>query len=324
MADFSKRDIEAVHVAAERMSHAATESLAIANKSRSELERHSRTLVAKANINRLKDLISEYPFLKLPNFCAIQEDFKKIQSETRIIEANGTSEPQIFEPREDDPFLRLTLSDQCKFLEVPLEVVSMPRHSREWMFNDATFKKPERAALAYFKAQGFLGSYSEGEATFTLMKCASLDYLAKVNIFRSRADAGIRAFGAQCWLYSHLGHYIVEEIEASNEGSVRANFREIAAHPSYLAINSITDEEVIATIWRAIPAQRWAMLAQLIFQNLDKRGGWPDLTIARENELRFVEVKTTDRLHDSQKNVISEVLKPWGASVSILQIKAAI
>jgi hypothetical protein len=55
----------------------------------------------------------------------------------------------------------------------------------------------------------------------------------------------------------------------------------------------------------------------------DFRAGWPDLTIARENELRFVEVKTTDKLHSSQKNTITEVLKPWGASVSVLQIKAA-
>jgi hypothetical protein len=81
------------------------------------------------------------------------------------------------------------------------------------------------------------------------------------------------------------------------------------------------DEEALAAIWRAMSPSRLGQLAGFIFQNQDYRAGWPDLMLARGDELRFVEIKTTDKLHTSQKTVVSKVLKPWGATVSVMKIK---
>ena len=323
MSKFTERDIEAVRAAAERMARAANKSLAIANTSRNEPERHSRTLIAKVNLQRLKELSIEYPFLNLTMLAEFDVSLRQVEQETRAIAASGTSEPQVYPKRDVDPFLRMSLSNQCKSLEIPLDVIRLQRHGREWLFDGSSFKKPEQAAFAHFEAQGFSGTYCEGSAPLMLMKCAALDYLAQVNTFKSRADACVRFFEAQCWLHAHLAHYIIDEIRAATEETIRTNFREIVSQPTYRAVYPIMEEEGLVAIWRAMSPPRLAQLAQFILENPDYRAGWPDLTLARDNVLRFVEVKTTDRLHASQKNVISEVLKPWGTSVSILQIKAA-
>ena len=325
MTNFSERDIQAVRLSAESMVRVANESLGIANTSRNLATRASRVNVAKVNIQRLKELSIEYPFLGLTSLEAFEDSVRKVEQETAVMAASTTFEMQPNEPksgRNADPFLRLSLSEQCEFLDVRLEVIHLPRRNREWMFGGTTFKKPEPAVLAYFEDQGYSGTYCEGAALLMIMKCASLNYLAEVNTFKNRADACMRYFEAQCWIHSHLVHYIVEEIEASTEGMVRAHFREIASQPNYRAVYPVMDEEALAAIWRAMSPARLAQLARFIFQNQNYRAGWPDLTLAKGEELRFVEIKTTDKLHSSQKAVFSEILKPWGATISVVKIIA--
>ena len=261
---FTERDIEAVRAAAERMVRAANKSLAIANKSRNEPERHSRTLIAKANLQRLKELWTEYPFLNLTMLAEFEESLRQVEQETRTIAANGISEPQIYPKRDVDLFLRMSLTDQCQFLEIPLDVIRLQRHGRKWSFDGSSFKKPEQAALAYFEAQKFSGTCCEGSAPLMLMKCAALDYLARVNTFKSRSDACMRLIEAQFWLHAHLAHYIVEEIEASTEAKIRANYREIASQPNYRAVYPVMDEETLAAMWRATSPSRLAQLARVI------------------------------------------------------------
>jgi hypothetical protein len=324
LANFSERDIQAIRLSAEGMARVANESLAIANTSRNLATRASRLNVVRVNVERLKGLSVEYPFLSLTSLEAFGDSVRKVEQETAAMAASVTSELQSDEPKygtNADPFQRLSLWEQCEFLDVQLEVIHLPRRNREWIFDDITFKKPEAAALAYFQNQGYRGTLCEGSALLMIMKCASLNYLEKVNTFKNRADACMRAFEAQCWIHSHLAHYVIEEIEASTEHMVRAHFREIASQPNYRAVYPAMDEEALAAIWRAMSSSRLAQLAGFIFQNPDYRAGWPDLTLARGDELRFVEIKTTDKLHSSQRAVFSEVLKPWGATVTVMKIK---
>ncbi len=307
------------------MARAANEALAVANKSRNVATRASRVLIAKANLRHIRELSAEYPFLRLISLEAFEESIRQVEQETGAIHAAGPSTNQSDEPPPEhhtDPFLDLPLINQCEFLGIPLEVIRMDRQNREWVFNGSRFKRLESAALAHFTAQGYSGTPCEGAAPLMIMKCASLDYLAKMNPFNSREDACMRFFEAQCWIHSHRAHYIIEEIEASTEATVRAHFREIASYPRFSATYPALDEDALVAIWRAISPSGLAQLASKMFEDPYKyRAGWPDLTLARGNELLFVEVKSTDRLHFSQKVVIGEVLKPWGAAVSVLQIK---
>lgn len=324
--NFSTRDVDSIRKSAERMVRVANDSLAIANTSRNLATRASRANVVKVNIQRLKELSAEYPFLHLTSLADFEANVRKVEQDTAAMAASGKNEkkPRKSKPKHRvDPFLDLSLSKQCAFLEIPLETVSFQRCNREWMFKSSTFNKPEPAAYAYFKDQGFTGTYCEGAAPLMLMKCACLDYLEEINTLNGRRDACTRYFEAQCVIHSHLAHRIVAKIETSTEAMVRANFQEVASQPHYNVLYPPMDENALAAIWRAISPLRLAQLTRFILQNPGFRAGWPDLTLARGGELRFVEIKTTDRLHSSQKNVIGEVLKPWGASVSVLQMKAS-
>jgi len=281
-------------------------------------------MIVGVNLRQIKELARQHPFLQTTALEAFEESIRRVERETSAIAAGSTNAPAsastVSEPV--DPFLSATLAEQCAMLGLPLETVELHRKDRQWLYNNSSTKKPEPAVLAYFQHQGFVGTPCEGAAPLMIMKSASLDYLAKVNTFNSRADACSRYFEAQCWLNAHLAHYIIEEIRASTEAKVRTNFREIASQSNYAVLYPPMDEDALIAIWRAITPEGLARLAEGFFRDPYKyRAGWPDLTLARGNEVRFVEVKTTDRLHASQKNVIGEILIPFGASVSVVQVR---
>jgi hypothetical protein len=55
----------------------------------------------------------------------------------------------------------------------------------------------------------------------------------------------------------------------------------------------------------------------------DLRSGWPDLTLWKGNEVKFVEVKGPgDSMHASQARLISSLLKPLGHDVVLAEIRA--
>jgi hypothetical protein len=220
-----------------------------------------------------------------------------------------------------DSFLALSLVDQCRILQIPLERISLNRVGSEWSLGGVNYRKPEAASLAFFEQQGHIGTCCEGAAPLMIMKCASLDYLSDVNTFGSRDDACMRLFEAQCFIHAENANRIVDAIAGSTERTVRANFREIVSQPHYLSVYPVMDEDALAAIWRAATPVGLANLARALLSDPYKyRAGWPDLTLARADELRFVEIKTKDRLHSSQRTVIGAILKPWGASVSVMQV----
>jgi hypothetical protein len=56
----------------------------------------------------------------------------------------------------------------------------------------------------------------------------------------------------------------------------------------------------------------------------DLRAGWPDLTLWREGEIRFVEVKAPgDSMHASQARLISKILVPLGFRTGLAEIRPA-
>lgn len=56
----------------------------------------------------------------------------------------------------------------------------------------------------------------------------------------------------------------------------------------------------------------------------DHRRGWPDLTILKGNELRFIEVKAPgDRVHKSQREIIANFAKPLGLDFWLTEVRDA-
>lgn len=220
-----------------------------------------------------------------------------------------------------DPFLSLPLDQQCVHLGIGFELISMQRTLAGWAYGEEGGGKPEPAALEFFKEQGFNGNCCEGAAPLMLMKCAALNFLSKVNIFSSRSDARLRYFEAQCVIYQHHAKDIVAEIQGATEADICRHFAEIRSEANYLALYPEINIDGLLALWNAAGSKKWARIAEAFIEAPHNyRAGWPDISMARGDQLRFVEVKTKDKLHLSQKQTISGLLLPLGLSVSVVKL----
>lgn len=78
---FSKADMEAVALCAQRISDLIYESMNIARTSRNPNTKISRLRFAKQKIEEIKHLAAKYPFLELPNLKKIETRFAQIGQE---------------------------------------------------------------------------------------------------------------------------------------------------------------------------------------------------------------------------------------------------
>lgn len=217
-------------------------------------------------------------------------------------------------------FLAMRLEDQCQSLDVPLNELVLERSALGWVVGCDAYKRPEDAAFAHYAAAGWQGAACEGLGPLTLMKAAALDLLAAINTFGSRQDACTRYFEAQCTIHADKRHQILEEILLAPRERVKAHIQEII--DATRLGGPAMDVSGLLAVWQAAQPQGLANLAAAFMRNpYGLRAGWPDLTLAKGQSLTFVEVKTTDRLHNSQRNVISRVLRPSGYNVQVLRLR---
>ncbi len=303
-------DAEFLASHAEQLARDLNEALRRANEAVVPAKRRSQLLIARERLGKLKGLSEWNPSLKLENLSAVEQSIVDVEKETDELDP----------PREPGDFLKRPLVEQCRTLGIPLERLELERAGKEWRYKDRLHSRPELAALAYYQAQGFRGTSCEGTTLLMLMKCACLDYLARVNTFGSRADACTRYFEAQCQIHSDRAGDIIGEVGSANESTIRHNLREILAQPSYSTLYAPLSEEAMVAIWKALTPGGLSKLTERLLEDPGRRAGWPDLTLARGSELLFIEVKTTDRLHASQRALIQDVLIPFGADVRVIQL----
>lgn len=310
-----QQQVEMIAAMAQRMVDVVNESMRIAHDSKNIETRRSRIGVSRERLVQLQELAEQYPFIKVQQLAEVECDLAKIDEATDQMEGPQGAELAAF--------LKLPLSLQCKALDMPLEVITLQRCGGQWIVAGVPHKRPEDAALAHLRSNGWEGLACEGTAVLMLMKAACLDHLARINTFGSRADACMRFFEAQCIIHRDNAPEIVRDIEQATEAVVRTNLAEIVAQPDYLTIYPMMDADALIGVWHAITPSGLATFARRIFDDPSFRAGWPDVTIAREGNVRFVEVKTTDKLHASQRDVILGILQPSGADVRVIQIKPA-
>ena len=87
-------------------------------------------------------------------------------------------------------------------------------------------------------------------------------------------------------------------------------------------ISKIDVFEFVSHICSVVGLENLAKIANLLCQDPHAfySRGWPDLMILGPNEFRFVEVKTTDKLHRSQIITMPEMHKVGGLDISVLQL----
>lgn len=208
----------------------------------------------------------------------------------------------------------MPLDEQCHELGLPLRKVEVE-----------TFRAPERQALDLAKKEGWIGTSYEGTTILLLLKAVLFPTL--VCMLRRQlphySEGEIEALAAKGYFESFssgLGssdaQMLAEGVFCATEETIGLGFERCRTASLELAIaHPDLTFELILSLHKALGANTLCELVRLIQIDPYKyRKGWPDLTLVRNGVVAFVEVKTSDRLHESQIEAIPYVSSVLGKS----------
>jgi hypothetical protein len=202
---------------------------------------------------------------------------------------------------------RISLSQQCESLSLELHEIQLQYEG-----------KPEPALLKHFENLGYIGSHIEGFTILTAVKALMLDKLAEYNTFNDRNDACCRYLEAQLTILKDKTSALISSIALTNKSTFLKNIQEIIEQPFIKSQHPGLSAKCCEAIFDAIDTDIFINLAEKIAEDPYKfRNGWPDLTIVKGKEIQFIEVKTTDKLHNSQLTTIPAMrnILPYSFSV---------
>lgn len=194
----------------------------------------------------------------------------------------------------------------------------------------------EEAVLAHFRMLGWRGYAGEGGLLLNLIKAMSFPSIPARN----------RATYVEA-LYSHNVAFaedrfpverLLTQVARADRHAVERNF-DLMASREALAIEyeGFTSTSSTSMLDFFPGLERW-MFAELLdvagnrllheiaskFSEApyDYRRGWPDITMWKNGQLRFVEVKAPgDKLHESQRTIIGAFAKPLGLHFSLAGVQ---
>lgn len=191
----------------------------------------------------------------------------------------------------------LSLAKQCEEISLDLETIKLSYTGR-----------PEPALLSYYKSLGYQGVSCEGIGILTVLKALMLDKLAELNSFNDREDACNRHLEAQFTILKDKIDSVISTIRATTKDRFISNFQEIITKPFTALEYPELSTEFASALFDAIDKEVFIEVAKKIAEApYTYRNGWPDLTLIKGQEALFIEVKTSDKLHESQLVTIPEM-----------------
>lgn len=225
----------------------------------------------------------------------------------------------------------LSLEEQCRVLGIKLEYESITIN-----------KETEVSVLEFYKKKGYKGCSSEFEIIEVILYCLCFNKLFPLHLEKyneninssywasggkrfSIAESYSQSIGGYIKYFSKLKNELIEIIKNANERMVRKNFSEIfkIQYPSNqdnLKKQGIYGDLVV-DVYKGLGNEGFARIGWLYFNNpFVYSKGWPDLSIVKDNKVKFIEVKIRDRLKRSQIITISDLKKSTNLDLSILKI----
>lgn len=205
----------------------------------------------------------------------------------------------------------LPLQEQCESLGFDLITVEADYQGR-----------PEEKVLAEFVRNDYLGTSNEGLPIHTLLKASVLDVLASLNTMRDREDACTRYLEAQLTILKDNHDQIIESARKTTESIFIRNVEELLTHTSIRNDVPSLTLDFAENFYRAIGVDGIARLLSFMASNpYVHRAGWPDLALIRSGKLEFVEVKTTDKFHSSQIDVMPKLREVLGSNIEVYRLR---
>lgn len=217
----------------------------------------------------------------------------------------------------------IQLESQCKEVGWPIQVIKANYLGESKLSNNMNNGlSPEEVVATNISAEGYECCWCEGGSINLLMKAAALDVLSKLNVFESRSDAVQRYFEAQCTILKEFDTEIIDCIREVTDERLKENIAEIFANPNTQQAYTRVSENFLLLLSSKIIRDLLVNIAKtFICKPYEYRSGWPDLTIIEKNGISFVEVKTTDLLHESQIRFATEVAQPLGLVCRLVRVE---
>ena len=190
-----------------------------------------------------------------------------------------------------------------------------PRTKKNWYL-------VEDAVLGYYEIEGWRGYSKEGGLLLTLIKAMSFREIPpqyRMVLVES--------------LYHHKSIYGFElekffhNIEHAKEGQIKKNFRimtDKTAKWSILEYFPNLEEWMLLELFQSMGNTRILDIARKFSEDpYEYRKGWPDLTIWKNGQTKFLEVKAPgDSLQKSQRIIIDEFVKPLRLDFALVDVQA--
>jgi len=216
----------------------------------------------------------------------------------------------------------MSLKEQCKAISWPLTTnYARSIGQKAWATEFAEDLYPEEVVANTVLADGGRYSWCEGGSLNLMLKAAVLEVLAHRNFFNEREDAVSRYFEAQLSILTEYHSELIDCARKITDAEFQSHISEICIHPSTKKNYPHIQQDFLYALAKTIPVDLRVQLLQTYMLNpYAYRAGWPDLTVLRNGTISFIEVKTTDRLHESQIRFATEVATPLGLECQVVQV----
>lgn len=204
----------------------------------------------------------------------------------------------------------IPLDEQCQHLSLDLKKIPVN-----------SFRNPEFKSYEWFKSKGYEGAYCEGGAILTVLKALALNTLTKYNTFDSREDACKRFLEAQFTILKEKKDEILKSVALISDNEFLDNFSEIISYGFIKEVYPGLTVDFAHQFLKAVERRVFVSVAEKFFESpYEYRKGWPDLTLVNNREVRFVEVKTSDKLHQSQIIILNQFRPLLPAKFEVLRL----
>jgi len=197
-------------------------------------------------------------------------------------------------------------------------MVDLPKSPGGWEFSGRIYDRPEPAAAAIMRSEGWTCATCEGGPMLLLMKAACLERLMELNTLGAE-DSLRRFLEAQFVINREHMSSIIAAIGEASTAQVRRNFDAIYAAGVDEYYPGVTGE-LIEQLHDALAPKLPSIAARFAGDAYCHRAGWPDITAVRDGHVLFREIKTTDKLQASQLETIGNVLLPSNLAVDVLKL----
>jgi len=212
------------------------------------------------------------------------------------------------------------LKEQCKYIGLEIVKINIKKKYRD----------PAVDGMYHFLGKGNQCCYSEGVDIRKLIYCLYFHKLSQLtkpgwkfffegtNMYPLAVGLGLFDFEDYVNDFETIEDDLVNIVLDIKRDVFLSNYRRLYKKGfSWFG----ADEFFAIKVFEMLGQERLARILKMFF--MDRYAfsvGWPDLTVIIENEVHFVEIKTTDKLIISQLITIPEMIKAADLSVKIFQI----